>query len=150
MLQAVGVTPQLVVPDCLALRELWRVEAPDAVHSAVIDLGASGATISIEKAGRLWVRSVAKGGEVVTRALSKELKLTWAQAEQLKRDYSRARRFKPLHEILVPCIDDLLREVARCMESYQQMEDKRPAELVCTGGGMLLTGLLDVLRQGEF
>ena len=56
----------------------------------MLDIGADNTDLIITDGTRIWQRNVPIGGNHFTRALTKELKLTFAKAEHLKRNATKA------------------------------------------------------------
>ena len=56
----------------------------------LLDIGADNTDLIITDGTRIWQRNVPIGGNHFTRALTKELKLTFAKAEHLKRNATKA------------------------------------------------------------
>ena len=56
----------------------------------LLDIGADNTDLIITDGNRIWQRNVPIGGNHFTRALTKELKLTFAKAEHLKRNATKA------------------------------------------------------------
>lgn len=80
-----GLTIANIESDLLALS---RSVAPIGQSTVLVDVGSSSTNIGIVKNGQLMVsRSVATGGEVLTRAVSSALSVTSAQAEEYKKTY---------------------------------------------------------------
>jgi Tfp pilus assembly PilM family ATPase len=76
--------------------------------------------------------------------------MTQEQAEVLKRDPSKARRFYRLQEAIQPLLVQLASEIERSLGSYQKLYPDHPVKHVYgIGGGFELHGLLRFLRSGK-
>ncbi len=53
-------------------------------HYIILDMGADNTTLVVTNGSKIWIRNVPVGGNHFTRALTKEMKLTFAKAEHLK------------------------------------------------------------------
>ena len=62
---------------------------------------------------RVWQRSIPIGGNHFTKALTKELKLTFAKAEHLKRNAMKAENPKLVFQAMRPVFSDLVAEIQR-------------------------------------
>ena len=67
---------------------LSRAIAPQTQTTVLVDVGSSSTNIGVIKSGQLMVsRSIASGGDVLTRAVSTNLSVTPQQAEEYKKTY---------------------------------------------------------------
>ena len=53
-------------------------------YTILLDMGADNTTLLVSNGQKIWIRNVPIGGNHFTRALTKEMKLTFAKAEHLK------------------------------------------------------------------
>lgn len=117
---------------------------------AIIDVGSDTTNVVVSTAKNAWYRSIASGGDDMTRALVREYKLTFQQAEMLKRDPTKARRLSNLHETLRPCFQEIAREIQLSLTSYHTLyKNRRVQRVLCVGGGILQHGLARYLRIGR-
>ena len=79
----------------------------------IISLGTDATDLVITNGFRVWQRSVPLGGSHFTKALTKELKLTFAKAEHLKRNGTAAADPKAVFQAMRPVFNDLLTELQR-------------------------------------
>ena len=72
--------------DVLSFRKTDETpEPPDAEdYYIVLDMGADNTTLLVSNGRNIWIRNVPIGGNHFTRALTREMKLTFAKAEHLK------------------------------------------------------------------
>lgn len=56
----------------------------DGEHVIVLDMGCDNTTLVVSDGVKIWIRNVPLGGNHFTRALTKEMKLSFAKAEHLK------------------------------------------------------------------
>jgi len=82
-----------------------------------LDIGTDSSNLVITNGGRvIWQRPVPLGGNHFTRALTKELKLTFAKAEHLKRNATKSPpEFKKIMVALKPVFNDFVGEVQRSL-----------------------------------
>ena len=71
--------------------ETYDPEKPPQ-STVVISLGTDTTDLVVTNGFRVWQRNIPLGGNHFTQALTKELKLTFAKAEHLKRNATRGRR----------------------------------------------------------
>jgi type IV pilus assembly protein PilM len=159
-LQKLKIRVDVLQTDFVALHNFLAYEhftAPDNSPSgevnpvvAALDVGCDVTNVVVSSPQSLWFRSCGAAGGNFTRALVKELKLSIAQAEQLKRAPESAECVSDLYEALSPVFDDLLKEVQQSLAAYAKAEPERPIQRICgLGGGFSLHGLLRYLRCGR-
>lgn len=82
----------------------------------VLDIGADSTNLVVTDGGPIiWQRPIAIGGSAFTRALVKELKLTYAKAEHVKRNAVRSPHPKQILGALMPVLNDFVNEVRRSL-----------------------------------
>jgi type IV pilus assembly protein PilM len=97
---------------------------------------------------RVWQRSIPLGGSHFTKALSKELKLTYPKAEHLKRNASQAENPKAIFQAMRPVFNDLVTEVQRSIGYFTNIDRKaKIGRIVSLGSAMKLPGLQRYLQQ---
>src|SRR6185369_13894609 len=98
----------------------------------------------------VWFRSFGLGGETFTQALTKQFQLTREQAEELKRNPAKARRYSLFCTTLEPLLVQLVSEIERSLASYARFNPAEPAQrLYGVGGGFQTHGVLRYLRSGK-
>ncbi len=81
-----------------------------------IDIGADSTNLVVTDGGRIiWQRPINIGGSSFTRALVKELKLTFAKAEHLKRNAARSPHVQLIFAALKPVLNEFVSEVQRSL-----------------------------------
>ena len=92
--------------------------------------------------------SVPLGGNHFTKALTKELKLTFAKAEHLKRNATAARDAKAIFQAMKPVFNDMLTELRRSLSFFQNMDrNAKIGRIVALGNAFKLPGLRRYLSQ---
>src|SRR3954447_5766216 len=86
-------------------------EGKDSV--VLLDIGADNTDLIITDGTRIWQRNVPIGGNHFTRALTKELKLTFAKAEHLKRNATKAPDPRAVFTAMRGIFNDFSSEVSR-------------------------------------
>ena len=121
-------------------------DPPESV--VVLSMGTDATDLVITNGYRVWQRSIPLGGNHFTRALTKDMKLTFAKAEHLKRNATAAEDPKAVFQAMRPVFNDLLMEVQRSI-GYFTTTDRRAkiGHMVSLGNGMKLPGLRRYLSQ---
>ncbi len=116
--------------------------------TVVISLGTDTTDLVVTNGYRVWQRNIPIGGSHFTRALSKDLKLTFAKAEHLKRNAMQADDPKAVFQAMRPVFSDLLAEIQRSLGYFTNLNKlAKIGEVVVLGNAMKLPGLQRYLTQ---
>ncbi len=116
--------------------------------TVVLSLGTDATDLVITNGYRVWQRSIPLGGNHFTKALTKELKLTFAKAEHLKRNATAAPDPKAVFQAMRPVFNDLLTEVQRSIGYFTTIDRNAKVErMIALGNAMKLPGLRRYLSQ---
>lgn len=116
--------------------------------TVVISLGTDTTDLVVTNGFRVWQRNIPIGGNHFTRALSKELKLTFVKAEHLKRNATQADDPKAVFQAMRPVFSDLLAEIQRSLGYFQSLDKAAQiGEVIALGNAMKLPGLQRYLAQ---
>ncbi len=85
--------------------------------TVVLAMGTDATDLIVTNGYRVWQRSMPLGGNHFTRQLTKDLKLTFAKAEHLKRNAMEADDPKLVFQAMRPVFNDLVTEVQRSWAS---------------------------------
>lgn len=130
----------------LASSEATEDEEGDAI--VILDIGADKTDVVITDGDTIWLRNLPIGGNHFTRALSKGIQLTFAKAEHLKRNATKAPDPKKLYQAMRPVFQDFASELQRSIGYYQQTHrDVNIKRLLGVGNGFKLPGLQKFLQQ---
>jgi len=114
-----------------------------------LDIGTDGSNLIITDGGKIiWQRPIPIGGNHFTRALTKELKLTFAKAEHLKRNAAKSPELASILKALKPVLTDFVGEVQRSLGYFTNTH--RNAEIqymVGLGNAFRLPGLQKYLQE---
>lgn len=122
--------------------------AKPPASTVVISLGADTTDLVVTNGFRVWQRNIPIGGNHFTRALSKELKLTFVKAEHLKRNATQADDPKAVFQAMRPVFSDLLAEIQRSLGYFQSLDKSAHiGEVIALGNAMKLPGLQRYLAQ---
>jgi type IV pilus assembly protein PilM len=153
-LRSAGIQPEIVTCDCLALHNfiLHEFFGPDSDASdaiATLDVGAECTSLVITSPSVHWFRSFNIGGDNFTEPLVRQFKLTYSQAELLKREPFRARRLSQLYATFDPLFDELAGEIQRSLDVFSKLyPDQTINRVYGLGGGFGVHGLWRALRSG--
>jgi len=88
---------------------------------------------------------ISRGSQEITIAISKALGVPVARAEELKRTYGVIKQGTDtdVAEITALVLDSLLTEAQRVMLNYQKKHSRNISQVVLTGGGILLPGIIE-------
>jgi type IV pilus assembly protein PilM len=122
--------------------------ASPPVSTVVISIGTDTTDLVVTNGFRVWQRNIPIGGNHFTRALSKELKLTFVKAEHLKRHATQADDPKAVFQAMRPVFSDLLAEIQRSLGYFSSLDKAaKIGEVIALGNAMKLPGLQRYLAQ---
>ncbi|HKM54096.1 MAG TPA: type IV pilus assembly protein PilM, partial [Isosphaeraceae bacterium] len=114
----------------------------------VLDIGADNTDLIITDGSRIWQRNVPIGGNHFTRSLTKELKLTFAKAEHLKRNATKAPDPRAIFTAMRGVFNDFTSEINRSIGFYSSINRMaKIRKVVGLGNGFKLPGLQKFLQQ---
>ncbi len=129
------------------LREEFDPEDPPE-SLVVLSMGTDASDLVITNGHRVWQRSIPLGGNHFTRALTKELKLTFAKAEHLKRNAAAAEDPKAVFQAMRSVFNDLVTEIQRSIGYFTSINrTAKIGGMVVLGNAMKLPGLRRYLAQ---
>ena len=116
---------------------------------SALDIGADSSNLVITDGGRIiWQRPIPLGGNHFTRALTKDLKLTFAKAEHLKRNAVKSPDLKKILASLKPVLSDFVGEVQRSLGYFTNTHrDAQIEYMVGLGNAFRLPGLQRFLAE---
>jgi len=146
----------LALYNYLVFDQLTDLPPPDEYDSenpppstVILSMGTDASDLVVTNGFRVWQRSIPIGGNHFTKALVKELKLTFAKAEHLKRNAASAPDPKGVFQAMRQVFNDLLTEVQRSISYYTTLDRTAKVQrLLAMGSGMKLPGLRRFLAQG--
>ena len=114
----------------------------------VMSMGTDTTDLIVTNGIKLWMRNIPIGGSHFTKHLSRELKLTQAKAEHLKRNARMAENPKQVFQAMRPVFNDLVNEVQRSLTFFQSNEKTATiGEIVLLGNAAKLPGLRQFLSK---
>jgi type IV pilus assembly protein PilM len=114
-----------------------------------LDIGTDNSNLVITDGGRIiWQRPIPLGGNHFTRALTKDMKLTFAKAEHLKRNATKSPELKQILASLKPVLNDFVGEVQRSLGYFTNTHrDASVQYMVGLGSAFRLPGLQKFLSE---
>ena len=110
--------------------------------TVILSIGTDSSDLIVTNGFRIWQRSMPIGGNHFTRQLTKDLKLTFAKAEHLKRNAREAVDPKLIFQTMRPVFNDLVTEVQRSIGFFRSLDKKAEiTELLITGNTVKMPGL---------
>lgn len=152
LFKAAGIAVDELVPDGIALHNAFQFEFHSEPQKtvALLDVGFDATNFIVSGPRNLWFRSFGMGGDTFTQSLVKQFQLTREQAEELKRQPAKVRRYSLYCTTQEPLLVQMVSEVERSLASYSRYNSHQPAErLYGLGGGFQTHGLLRYLRWGK-
>jgi type IV pilus assembly protein PilM len=134
------------------LRDLPKTDDYDPEHppesTVILSLGTDATDLVVTNGYKVWQRSIPLGGNHFTKALTKEMKLTFAKAEHLKRNATAAADPKAVFQAMRPVFNELLTQLQRSIGYFSNLErTARIGRIVALGNAMKLPGLRRYLAQ---
>jgi type IV pilus assembly protein PilM len=114
-----------------------------------LDIGTDNSNLVITDGARIiWQRPIPLGGNHFTRALTKDMKLTFAKAEHLKRNATKSPDLKQILASLKPVLNDFVGEVQRSLGYFTNTHrDANVQYMVGLGSAFRLPGLQKYLSE---
>ena len=114
----------------------------------ILSLGTETTDLVITNGYRVWQRSIPLGGNHFTKQLTKELKLTFAKAEHLKRNARDAKDPKKIFQAMRSVFNDLVTEIQRSISFFRSLDrDAKIGRVVALGNAVKLPGLVQYLER---
>ena len=127
--------------------DVFDADNPPA-STVLLSIGTDSSDLIVTNGFRIWQRSMPIGGNHFTRQLTKDLKLTFAKAEHLKRNAREAVDPKLVFQTMRPVFNDLVTEVQRSIGFFRSIDKKAEIEeLVITGNTVKMPGLAAYLGK---
>lgn len=136
--------------DVLGFRTDGEVtEPPDSEdYYIVLDMGADNTTLLVSNGRTIWIRNVPIGGNHFTRALTREMKLTFAKAEHLKCNATKAPDPKAVFQAMRPVFNDYVTEIQRSIGYFGSVNrTAKIKKVIGVGNGFRMAGLQKFLQQ---
>jgi Tfp pilus assembly PilM family ATPase len=114
-----------------------------------LDIGADNSNLVITDGERIiWQRPIPVGGNHFTRALTKEMKLTFAKAEHMKRNATKSPDLKKILASIRPVLNEFVSEVQRSLGYFTNTHrDAHIESMIGLGSAFRLPGLQKFLSE---
>ena len=117
-------------------------------YSVVVDMGSDATTLIVTNGKKIWIRNMPVGGNHFTRALTKDMKLTFAKAEHLKCNATKSPDPRAVFQALRPVFNDYVAEIQRSIGFFSSVNrSAKISRLIGVGNGFRLAGLQKFLQQ---
>ncbi len=136
--------------DVLGFRKTDETPEPPAAEDyyVILDMGADNTTLLVSNGRSIWIRNVPIGGNHFTRALTREMKLTFAKAEHLKCNATKAPDPKAVFQAMRPVFNDYVSEIQRSIGYFGSVNrSAKIRKVIGVGNGFRLAGLQKFLQQ---
>ena len=122
------------------------LEPPPSV--VLVSMGVDATDLVMTNGLRIQQRSMPIGGNNFTKALVQGMKLTFAKAEQLKRNAARAENAKDVFNAMKPVFNDFASELQRSLNYFTGADrTARIGKLLLLGNASKLKGLADFVSK---
>lgn len=135
-----------IEPTSLSLRRVINQIVTDLDSVMTLDIGEKFSDIvSLHKTNIFFARSLPVGGEALTRAISVNLGLDMASAEEYKKAYGMKEMELEgkIKNSIMPIFESLSEEVRRAIAMYVESFNKPVNLLMLSGGGSKMPGLAE-------
>lgn len=147
-----GLNPVVVDVDFFALENIFEVnyEIEPGRVVGLVDIGASSIKMNILKGGTpAFTRDTPTGTNILVEALQREFELSYEVAERLLRGEAvEGVMEESAEQIVMETSEELITEISRSIDYFRtSMTGEDVSELILAGGGALVKGLADRIRD---
>ncbi|MDO4627550.1 MAG: pilus assembly protein PilM [Planctomycetia bacterium] len=117
-------------------------------YVVILSMGTDATDLILTNGFRAWQRNLPIGGNNFTKALMKELKLTFAKADHLKRNLATSQDKVAVLRAMQPVFNSFQNEIQRSLGFFSSLDPNAQYErVIALGNAMKLTGLTKYLSQ---
>lgn len=147
VLQGAAVEPVVTELDVSAIFNIYYLgRGKEGRTVAIIDMGAEKTNVAIVLDGTLsFTRAIGQGGRNLTRFLAEERRLSFEEAEEMKKERGLVQN--EIGQVIKLALEPLLKEMERTFISFQSRSGKRVEGIALTGGASQLPGLTEHLSH---
>ena len=148
-----GLEAAVVDVDYYALQNMFELSYPEFVSgtTALVNIGARYSSINICRGGQsLFTGDITVGGKVFTEAIAQETGVALADAENVKRAFSKGQTTdEQVKEIIDRTVEQVASELNRQLSFFWNASGAEDGieRIMVTGGGALVPGLVEELRE---
>ncbi|MDD2483195.1 MAG: type IV pilus assembly protein PilM [Candidatus Shapirobacteria bacterium] len=150
LFKSIGLELLALESPAISLRRVLKLGMPMVERVVVVDMGEKYSDVfSINKNNVYFARSLSVGGESLTRAISLNLSLDMASAEEYKKAYGMKgdELEGKIKNAIMPVFNDISEEIRKTLALFNE-DIGKPAELlVLSGGGANLPGMAEELTK---
>ncbi|MDO5580729.1 MAG: pilus assembly protein PilM, partial [Planctomycetia bacterium] len=116
----------------------------------ILNVGTDTTEVIITNGVSVWLRNIPIGGNLFTKSLTKQLKLTFANAEHIKRNAASSQDPKAVILAMKPVFNDMLSEIDRSIKYYASLNKRAKfRKIYAFGNAMKLPGLRQFLAKSH-
>ena len=144
--KAAGMELLAIESPAVSMRRILKQIATASEATMVLDIGQKYSDLIGFKDGNIYfARSISLGGESITRAISVNLGLDMASAEEYKKAYGikEMELEGKIKSAIMPVFESMAEEIRRAMALYSESNNRAIELLVLSGGGAKLPGLAE-------
>ncbi len=118
-LETHGLRAQMIALGYLGLLNYALYELRPRTPSVILDVGADGTSLLLIDRGAFWIRAIPFSGNQITRTLASRFRLTFAEAERLKRQAAKSPQAQKIFQALHGVLGDFVNEIQRSVGFYR-------------------------------
>lgn len=148
--KTVGIDLLAIESPAVSMRRILKQMNTASVATMLVDIGEKYSEIVAFKNGNIYfARSMPVGGESLTRAISVNLGLDMASAEEYKKAYGikEMELEGKIKNSIMPVFSSMAEEIRRAMALYSEGSEKAIELLVLSGGGSKMPGFAEELTR---
>ncbi len=132
----VGINLVGVSVSSLALYNFVRFDQdfPNDETVIILDVGAENTDLVLYQGDTLWMRTLAISGNDITKAFMKKFRVSFEEAETLKRQIGESRQADKIFKVIEGCLNELVSEVQRSLGFYHSQNANAKLESVVISG----------------
>jgi type IV pilus assembly protein PilM len=150
LFKMIGLELVALESPAIAMRRAVVNSVSETAAMLLVDMGEKYSDIvSINKGNVYFTRAMSVGGESLTRAISINLGLDMASAEEYKKAYGmkEMQLEGKIKNAIQPVFANMAEEIRRALASFKEEQGKAAELLVLSGGGANLPGLAEELTK---
>lgn len=144
---SIDIVLQEITVESLALFRSIFANAPDSA-ACIVDLGQTETSVALYAHHKLQYRyALPVGGDTLTKAYAKNLKLTAAKAEKHKIQVGMGCAGDEEHKLATSEFETIIKEVKTALQLYKKLEGADATEVVLVGGAAFTKGLIEYFND---
>jgi type IV pilus assembly protein PilM len=150
LFKSIGLELLSLESPSLALRRVLKLGMPMVERIVTIDIGEKNSDVfSVNKNNVYFARVLSVGGESLTRAISLNLSLDMASAEEYKKAYGMKEDELEgkIRNAIMPVFNDISEEIRKTLALFTEDVGKPAELLVLSGGGANFPGMAEELTK---